>query len=155
MLRAPLHGSLLERPCGNATENLAAISDGRTLAVAEVSHSSYGRGGMHVRLWVVLSSLGAASCGDSVVIARELVVQAISVERADAGADAGDHVLGVPHGSSEGHPPSSAHPPTSSGPKPSGHPVVEPPRHSSASTSIPVIESVDGGSQTDKTSVHY
>lgn len=109
---------------------------------------------MHVRLWVVLSSLAAASCGDSVVIARELVVQAVSAERADAGADAGNHVFGVPHGSSDGHPPSSAHTAVPSGAKSSVHPV-EPPHRSSTSTSIPVTESSDGGSHTDNTGVHY
>jgi hypothetical protein len=118
-----------------------------------------------VRLWVVLSSLGAASCGDSVVIARELVAQeVVSAERFDAGPDAGSHVPGVFHGGSDGHPPSNAHLPPPSSSKPSVHPL-DPPHHSSSSTSssstsssstsVPGTESSDGGSNSSKTSVHY
>lgn len=126
-----------------------AIARARTLAVAEVSHSGYGPMAMRVRLWAVLSSLGAVSCGDSVIIARELAVQALSADGRDAGADAGDHVLGVPHGSSEGHSPVNTHLPPPSPPKPSVHPVEVP--HRSSSTSISPSESTDGGSHTDPT----
>jgi hypothetical protein len=123
------------------------LASGRMLLVADVSESSYVRRAMRVRLWVVWSSLGALSCGDNVVIARELAVQALSSEVADAGSDAGNHESGVPHESSEGRSATSTTRPSS---KQTAHPV-EDPHHASNSPT----ENSDGGSYANSGTGHH